>query len=65
MEICPECGMEICPECGEETTCDEVDIGVGIMHSPYRCNNCGWNQEAEIQETMRMFGIGKSNENPN
>ena len=48
---------ERCPECGKETTHEEVDIGVGIMHGPTRCNNCGWNQETEINALMKKFGI--------
>ncbi len=46
-----------CPECGSETIHDEVDIGVGTMHGPARCNNCGWNQEKEIRALMEEFGI--------
>ena len=50
---------KLCPNCGSETVCDEVDIGVGTMHGPAHCNNCGWNEEDEIRETMKLFEIGK------
>ena len=36
-----------CPMCGEELTRDEVDIGVGIMYGPPRCDYCGWFAEEE------------------
>ncbi len=48
---------QLCPECGKETTCEEVAIGVGIQYGPARCDNCGWNQEDEIRETMKQLGI--------
>ena len=48
-----------CPVCNSETTCDEVDIGVGTMHSPSWCNNCGWTQSSEIKEMMKDFGISE------
>lgn len=34
-----------CPEC--ETLCDreEVDVGVGLVCSPWGCSNCGWSED--------------------
>ena len=46
-----------CPKCGSGTTREEVDIGVGMMHGPARCNNCGWSQEEEINKLLKEFGI--------
>ena len=46
-----------CPKCGNSTITDEVDIGVGTMHSPARCNSCGWSQEEEIKKTMKDLGL--------
>jgi hypothetical protein len=31
-----------CPNCGGECWRDEVDIGVGTMHGPWRCDGCDW-----------------------
>ena len=39
---------ESCPKCGKELTCDEVDIGVGVMTGNYRCNFCGWNEKESL-----------------
>lgn len=44
--------VDICPECGFPVTREEVDIGVGMMHGPAKCNNCGWDQNIEINEIM-------------
>ena len=49
-----------CPKCGSDTVCDEVDIGVGTMHGPAKCNNCGWTAETEIRELMKKFGIDEA-----
>ena len=33
----------VCPNCHSELVRDEVDNGVGIQYSPWRCDNCkGW-----------------------
>ena len=34
---CPDCGSEHCSR-------DEVDIGVGTMYGPWRCDDCGWSE---------------------
>lgn len=31
-----------CPECGEPCDRDEVDVGVGVIHGPWWCPDCGW-----------------------
>jgi predicted RNA-binding Zn-ribbon protein involved in translation (DUF1610 family) len=36
-----------CPDCGSECWRDEVDIGVGTMHGPWHCPNCGWKESHE------------------
>ena len=34
-----------CPRCREtELYRDSVDVGVGIIHGPYGCPNCGWSE---------------------
>lgn len=48
---------EICPKCGGPTSWTEVDIGVGTMHSPAWCNNCGWTQESDIRQLMEELGL--------
>jgi len=40
-------GIERCPKCSEELYRDEVDIGVGVIHGPYGCSNCGWSESPE------------------
>lgn len=32
-----------CPECGAYCYRDEVDVGVGIIASPWSCE-CGWDE---------------------
>jgi len=34
-----------CPKCGDDCERDSVDVGVGIIHSPYGCPNCGWSED--------------------
>lgn len=45
-----------CPECGSPTVSDAVDIGVGTMHGPDRCPDCGWSRASEIKYLMEEFG---------
>lgn len=26
---------------------DSVDVGVGIIHGPYGCEECGWSEDSE------------------
>jgi hypothetical protein len=37
----------VCPKCGAECHRDEVDVGVGIIHGPWGCPDCGWSADAE------------------
>lgn len=35
-----------CPNCGcEECYRDSVDVGVGVIHGPYGCPECGWSED--------------------
>ena len=34
-----------CPECSAEADRDTVDVGVGIMHGPWGCYECGWSED--------------------
>ena len=34
-----------CPECGKVCFRDHVDVGVGIMYSPWGCPACGWSED--------------------
>ena len=36
-----------CPKCGGETHQDSVDVGVGIIHGPRGCIECGWSEAPE------------------
>ena len=47
-----------CPKCGSEVASEEVDIGVGTMHRPAYCNECGWSQHQEVDEMLKEFGLG-------
>ena len=39
-----------CPECGEQCSRDEIDVGVGIVASPWSCG-CGWDEEQDFPMT--------------
>jgi hypothetical protein len=40
--------MKNCPKCNsEEIFRDSVDIGVGVLHGPYGCPDCGWSEDSE------------------
>ncbi|MFA5379776.1 MAG: hypothetical protein WC455_28715 [Dehalococcoidia bacterium] len=48
--------LSMCPTCRSELTRDEVDIGVGTLRSPARCNNCGWSEEdTRSQSTKELL----------
>lgn len=34
-----------CPECEFPCSRDFVDVGVGIIHGPWGCGNCGWSED--------------------
>lgn len=36
-----------CPACGGETNQDSVDVGVGVIHGPRGCIECGWSEADE------------------
>lgn len=36
-----------CPKCGGTCHRDSVDIGVGVQHGPYGCEECGWSESDE------------------
>lgn len=35
-----------CPQCGGVLQRDAVDIGVGTMHGPAFCIDCGWSEDS-------------------
>ena len=37
-----------CPQCGGACDRDSVDIGVGVQHGPWRCDDCGWYEGNEV-----------------
>lgn len=62
-----------CPKC--ETPCDrdEVDVGVGVICGPWRCNGCGWSDDSgvcpenvinliRVEEERRQGGRGRFTE---
>lgn len=34
-----------CPECGSICWRNEVDVGVGIYHDAWKCDDCGWDED--------------------
>ena len=51
----------ICPHCGELCDHDEVDVGVGVMHGPWGCANCGWseNPKYDSRDSVRRDGVNR------
>jgi transcription elongation factor Elf1 len=44
-----------CPKCGsEDTTREEVDIGVGTQYGPLHCRACGFDEQQEVQSLFRI-----------
>lgn len=41
----------VCPKCDGETHQDSVDVGVGIIHGPIGCIECGWSEDDEYDMT--------------
>lgn len=33
-----------CPKCKGACHRDSVDIGVGVIHGPFGCEECGWSE---------------------
>jgi len=36
----------VCPKCGGYCYRESVDIGVGVIHGPYGCIDCGWSEDS-------------------
>lgn len=51
-----------CPKCGGDCDRDEVDVGVGVIHGPYGCFECGWSESAEYDSSEGVSQ--KEQENP-
>ena len=41
-----------CPHCGEGCDRESVDVGIGIMHGPWGCGNCGWSSSPEYDSRV-------------
>lgn len=46
-----------CPSCGGYCYRDSVDVGIGIIHGPYGCTECGW---SEWEEYDKRNGLSKA-----
>lgn len=47
-----------CPKCGaRELWRDSVDVGVGFIHGPYGCSDCGWSESGayDLSEGQDAF----------
>jgi hypothetical protein len=36
-----------CPKCNADCSHDSVDVGVGVIHGPYGCPDCGWSENSD------------------
>ena len=36
-----------CPKCGGHCDRDSVDVGVGVIHGPWGCEECRWSEDSE------------------
>jgi hypothetical protein len=36
-----------CPKCGGQCYRDSVDVGVGVIHGPWGCEECAWSEDEE------------------
>ena len=47
-----------CPHCGSSCGRDEADVGVGVIHGPWGCGNCGWSEDPAYDSRggLRMDG---------
>jgi len=44
-----------CPKCKSiEVWRDSVDVGVGIMHGPYGCADCGWSEDEKYDRSEEL-----------
>ena len=39
-----------CPSCGSQCHREEADVGIGIMHGPWGCPECGWSESPEYDQ---------------
>lgn len=37
--------IKLCALCGKACQRESVDVGVGIIHGPYGCAECGWSED--------------------
>lgn len=44
-----------CPECGSECWRNEVDVGVGIVHDEWKCENCSWDEDQGFPMTDKNW----------
>jgi hypothetical protein len=49
-----------CPKCNGQCHRDSVDIGVGVIHGPYGCEECGWSEDPEYDLSTRKRPCGRS-----
>jgi len=49
---------EDCPHCGAACDREEVDVGVGVIHGPLGCRDCGWSEwpEYDSRDGVRCDG---------
>jgi hypothetical protein len=47
-----------CPHCASGCDRESVDVGVGVIHGPWGCSNCGWSEypEYDSREDIRRSG---------
>jgi len=50
-----------CPHCGSPCDREQVDVGVGVIHGPWGCGDCGWseNPEYDSREGVRRDGADR------
>jgi hypothetical protein len=36
-----------CLKCNCDCVRDSVDVGVGVIHGPYGCPDCGWSEDSD------------------
>jgi hypothetical protein len=51
----------MCPHCAALSDCESVDVGVGVIHGPWGCSNCGWSEcpEYDSRDGIRRAGDGR------
>lgn len=50
-----------CPHCGAPCDREAVDVGVGVIHGPWGCPDCGWSEypEYDCREGVRRDGADR------